>query len=274
MTQLNALQTWLQAQLTGQTGGQQPEALDEIIRTNGVHPEQRLRVYTSGYFLRLLECLQGDFPLLRAFLSERVFDLFARGYIYTIGSQSYSLLDFSKKFPAFLLQMSPPAQSEEEWDRYRFPYELACVERMMIEVATDRGFENETPQKNANTLDSIWMGFHSDLQVETPACLRLLEAHFDLFAFIDDPQPTEVRNLPLRNKTFLVLHRRNYHLQKHQLEPWQYHFLSQIHSGNTFLHHALEKTALLTQKNLSELQAALLFFLPFCEEQQLLRRIS
>lgn len=265
MTQLNALQIWLQAQLTGQTGGQQPEALDEIIRTNGVHPEQRLRVYTSGYFLRLLECLQGDFPLLRAFLSERVFDLFARGYIYSIGSQSYSLLNFSKEFPAFLLQMSPPAQSEEEWDRYRFPYELACVERMMIEVATDRGFENEGQQKITQPLDNIWMGFHNELQLETPACLRLMEANFDLCAFIDDPQPIEERNLPLRSKTFLVLHRRNFHLQKQLLEPWQYHFLSQIHSSNTSLHHALEKTALLTQKNLSELQAALLFFLPFCE---------
>ena len=176
MTNLTDLQAWLQAQLTGKTADEQPSTavpLQQIIKSNGVSPTQRLRVYTSGYYLRLLECLQGDFPVLRAFLSDEVFGIFARGYIYSVGSESYSLLDFSKKFPDFLLHMSPPAQNEEEWKQYRFPYELAYLERLMIEVATDHGFENETlnfPENN------IWMGLDTERVFKAPACLRLLEA--------------------------------------------------------------------------------------------------
>lgn len=275
MTNLADLQAWLQAQLTGKTANEQPNpamgALSQIIKTNGVPPAQRLRVYTSGYYLRLLECLQGDFPMLRAFLSDEVFGLFARGYIYSIGSQSFSLLDFSKKFPDFLLQMSPPAQNGEEWKQYRFPYELACLERLMIEVATDRGFEN----RPRHSLDkSIWMGFHpAEQQFEAPPCLRLMDANFDLLAFVEDPQPLEERVVPPQNKTFLVLYRKHYRLQKHSLEPWQYYLLHQIKNGETSLNNALEKIAPVTQQSLGELRAALLFFLPFCEEQQLLFRV-
>lgn len=274
MTNLADLQAWLQAQLTGKTANEQPRTavpLPQIIKTNGLPPAQRLRVYTSGYYLRLLECLQGDFPVLRAFLSDEVFGLFARGYIYSIGSQSFSLLDFSKKFPDFLLHMSPPAQNEEEWMQYRFPYELACLERLMIEVATDHGFENRAQP----TLDNnIWMGFHTEQQFEAPPCLRLMEANFDLQTFLDDPQPAEERVVPPQNKTFLALHRRNYRLQKHALEPWQFHLLHQFKAGETSLNSALEKIAPLTQQSLGELRAALLFFLPFCEEQQLLCRVG
>lgn len=275
MTNLADLQAWLQAQLTGKAAEQQPSVaiggLPQIIKSNGVPPEQRLRVYTSGYYLRLLECLQGDFPVLRAFLSDEVFGLFARGYIYSVGSQSFSLLDFSKKFPDFLLHLSPPAQNEEEWKHYRFPYELACLERLMIEVATDHGFENETPHVPEN---NIWMGLDTERVFKAPACLRLLEANFDLVAFMDDPQPPEERVIPAQSKTFLALHRRNYRLQKHILEPWQYHLLHQIKAGETSLNSALEKIAPLTQQSLGELRAALLFFLPFCEEQQLLARVG
>lgn len=273
MTNLADLQAWLQAQLTGKTANEQPSTtvpLQQIIKTKGVPPAQRLRVYTSGYYLRLLECLQGDFPMLRAFLSDEVFGLFARGYIYSVGSQSFSLLDFSKKFPDFLLQMSPPAQHEEEWKQYRFPYELACLERLMIEVATDRGFENR-PQYALD--NNIWMAFHTEQSFEAPPCLRLMEANFDLSAFMDDPLPPEERLIPPQSKTFLALHRRNYRLQKHILEPWQYHLLHQIKAGETSLNSALEKIAPLTRQSLGELRAALLFFLPFCEEQQLLFKV-
>lgn len=273
MTNLADLQAWLQAQLTGKAADQQPSVaiggLPQIIKSNGVPPEQRLRVYTSGYYLRLLECLQGDFPVLRAFLSDEVFGLFARGYIYSVGSESYSLLDFSKNFPAFLLQMTPPAQTEAEWQRYRFPYELACLERLMIEVATDRGFESPNPAQES-PIGNIWMGLGDDLGVEVPKCLRLLEASFDLCAFMDDPQPIAERQLPVLQKTYLALSRRNYRLFKTSLEHWQYALLYYLRSGCT-LHETLEKIQSTDIKSAGELKADLLFFLPYAEEQHLLR---
>lgn len=276
MFQLAELQAWLQAQLTGGAGSNStPVTLEEIIRDNGFDPSQRLRVYTSGYFLRLLECLRGDFPLLRGFLSDEVFGVFARGYIYSVGSHSYSLLDFSKNFPDFLLRMTPSTNSEEEWRRYRFPYELAVFERLLIEVATDKGFENEeTAHQQTPATNSIWAGFSDEGQLKAPPCLRLMEAHFDLCAFMNAPQPVEQRPIPDVQLTYIALYRRQFHLQKIILEPWQYYFLKYIKEGQTPSHTVLlEQTAMSAQKQAGELRADLLFFLPFCETQQLLRRI-
>lgn len=276
MSQLSDLQAWLQAQLTGKKDHSEPsifpDSLDQIIKANGVAPAQRLRVYTSGYYLRLLECLKGDFPVLQGFLSDEVFGIFAKGYIYSVGSQSYSLLDFSKNFPDFLRQMSPPANTDEERYRYLFPYELARIERLLIEVATDKGFETDEAMNLPAGANNFWTGFSEDSYLQTPPCLRLMEAHFDLCAFLDDPQPVEQRAIPEPSQTYIALYRRQYRLHKTKLEPWQYYWLSYIKEGNTSYQSLLEQTALASQKQLGELRADLLFFVPFCEAQQLVKQ--
>jgi len=75
---------------------------DVIAEKRGLSAEKRLSIYTSGYVLRLLECMRADFPGLRSFVGDSVFDAFARAYIISEPPESPSLFDLGAAFPRFL----------------------------------------------------------------------------------------------------------------------------------------------------------------------------
>ena len=59
-------------------------AEDVVAERRGLSARERLAVYTSGYVLRLLECMRADFPVLHGFVGDSVFDAFAKAYIITL----------------------------------------------------------------------------------------------------------------------------------------------------------------------------------------------
>src|SRR4051812_20927025 len=66
--------------------------VEEIVSDRrGLSAEARLGIYTSGYVLRLLECMRADFPALRAFVGDAVFDAFAKAYLISWPPRSSSL---------------------------------------------------------------------------------------------------------------------------------------------------------------------------------------
>src|SRR6266481_3605067 len=80
---------------------------DVVAETGGLSAQKRLGIYANGYVLRLLECMRADFPALRTFVGDSVFDAFARAYIIGDPPTSPSLYDLSAGFPHFLQQTKP-----------------------------------------------------------------------------------------------------------------------------------------------------------------------
>src|SRR5687767_5548499 len=88
---LSLLQHWMKTVVT--EAGDLSEKLRAASRQHGLRAEEvvaekrglsaheRLGIYTRGYLLRLLECLRADFPALRGFVGDSVFDAFARAYL-------------------------------------------------------------------------------------------------------------------------------------------------------------------------------------------------
>ena len=77
-------------------------AEDVVAERRGLSARERLAVYTGGYVLRLLECMRADFPVLRGFIGDSVFDAFAKAYVITMPPVSHSLYDLGADFPRFL----------------------------------------------------------------------------------------------------------------------------------------------------------------------------
>src|SRR5688572_30115349 len=118
---LTRLQLWMKTVVTER--GSLADKLETATQLHGLSIEEvvaakrdlsaqkRLNIYTSGYVARLLECMRADFPALRRFVGEPVFDAFAKAYIVTEPSHSPSLFDLGAGFPRFLDQ-TKPANSE------------------------------------------------------------------------------------------------------------------------------------------------------------------
>ena len=72
----------------------------------GPQVEQRLRIYSDAYRLRLLEVLGNDFPVTKALLGEDGFDAVALDYLDAHPSTHPSLRHFGHAFAAWLRQRS------------------------------------------------------------------------------------------------------------------------------------------------------------------------
>ena len=80
---------------------------DVVDEKRGLSARQRLSIYTGGYVARLLECMRADFPVLRRFVGDTVFDAFASAYIVTEPPHSPSLFDLGAGFAEFLERTKP-----------------------------------------------------------------------------------------------------------------------------------------------------------------------
>ncbi|BBB15038.1 uncharacterized protein RVIR1_05330 [Candidatus Rickettsiella viridis] len=85
---------------------------DEQIANELVSPRQgglveRLAVYADGYRWRLIDALQKEYALLHHYLGDDAFTELADTYIDENPSRFYSISDFTKQLPEFLLKYRP-----------------------------------------------------------------------------------------------------------------------------------------------------------------------
>src|SRR5688572_1883587 len=194
---LGLLQLWMKTVVTErgnlieklQTAAQRHGLqIEEVIsEKRGLSARERLSIYTSGYVARLLECMRADFPVLRRFTGDAVFDAFASAYIVTEPPHSPSLFDLGAGFAQFLDETKPAAgagemNTENEMNvLLDLPAEIARFERARTEVMRAHGTEND-PHPSFSPLDVL----SSDLKLQTTPCLRLLELKFSLIDFFQE----------------------------------------------------------------------------------------
>lgn len=110
--------------------------IEDLIKESRpeISREQRLWVYTSGYFTRLIECLKADYPLLLQFLGEETFTVFIKAYLVQKKSSSFSLYDLGKELPLYLQNSIPVNTKDERYLFYLLPIEIARYERVFLET--------------------------------------------------------------------------------------------------------------------------------------------
>jgi len=194
--------------------------IEEVIaESRGLSARKRLSIYTSGYVARLLECMRADFPVLRRFVGDPVFDAFAKAYLITEPPHSPSLFDLGAGFPKFLEETKP--RNAETISLLDLPPELARLERARTEVLRAPGTENDP---SAETSMSPFELFSEAFKVQATPCLRLLELKFalvDCFAETDQNPPSA----PEQRPSFVAIGRSDYCIHVKEIESWQFAFL-------------------------------------------------
>jgi len=227
---LGVLQQWLTsvvtvpADLPGklQTARERHDVLlnEAVADRRGLSAEERVGIYARGYVLRLLECMRADFPALRGFTGDGVFDAFARAYIISKPSTSPSLSDLGAGFARFLEETKPIGAAGEIAALLDLPPDLARLERARAEVHRAPGTERDESWTEPLSPLAVF-----DRTVQATPCLRLLELRFPLVDFLKASDRGERPAAPEPRPSHVAVGRLNYRVYVEELEPWQHALL-------------------------------------------------
>src|SRR6185436_7549247 len=138
---LEELQRWLQEAITGPSQPADVASIDDIVLPSTKQTSaERLAVYSTAYYLRLVDCLREFFPCLRYAMGEEIFDDFALAYLQQHPSQSYTLHRLADRFGEFLRE-SRPTSSETQSHWTEFFVDLARLEHAIEVVFDSEGSE-------------------------------------------------------------------------------------------------------------------------------------
>lgn len=278
---LSTLQHWMKMVVTER--GSLSEKLDSAKAVHGLGIEEvvaekrglsahaRLSVYTGGYVQRLLECMRADFPALRNFVGDSVFDAFAKAYIISEPPQSQSLYDLSARFPAFLEETKPlnNALHADMSALLDLPAELARLERARAEVMRAPGTENDP--RRLLPLSPLAI-FSEEVRLEATPCLRVLKLKFPLVDFLTRSDSGERRAPPAPRISFIAIGRSHYRINVEEISAWQFAFLKAAEHPIT-LYSATQRAALESGSESAALLAELSVWLPLAIELGFLRHL-
>ncbi len=205
-----------------------PEEVEHVVTpSRALTAMDRLSIYATAYYARLLECLREEFPVLAHALGEELFDAFAVGYLQKYPSRSYTLNDLATRFPRYLAE-TRPGQEEGEGPPADWPdflIDLATLELTFSEVFDGPGVEGERLLDTAQ-LRAVPAACWPEARLVPVPCLRLLSLRYPVHEYYaavrrkqDPPPPSQansrlaltrwdyvVRHYPLSRPEYEVLH--------------------------------------------------------------------
>jgi hypothetical protein len=248
MPDLDRLQRWFQAVIMhpdgivpGMLGPNarehmelSPDELERVVtRSRSLTAAQRVAIYGRAYHARLTECLEAEFRVLRQALGEDLFRMFARAYLSSCPSQSYTLADLGKGFPDYLHDTRPAESAEEKEEAWPdFIIDLARFERAFSEVYDGPGVEG-TPMLSAEGLRTLLTDQDLHVRVTPAASLRLLTFRYPVHDYFHAARHGQEPELPAPAETFLAMNRRDYVVTTIELSATQHALLSGLLEGRT-----------------------------------------
>ncbi len=204
-----------------------------VTRSRELTALERLGIYGTAYYARLLECLRGEFPVLLHALGQEVFDAFAIGYLQRYPSRSYTLCQLGANFARYLEETRPESEVEEgtiSWPD--FLIDLARLEWNFSEVFDGPGTEGE-PLLDPARLQALPPDQWLDARLECVCCLRLLELRFPVQRYLLAVRRGQEPELPDPAETFLAVSRRQFVVRHYELSRPAYELLKALLAGDT-----------------------------------------
>ncbi|MGK7925238.1 MAG: putative DNA-binding domain-containing protein [Spirulina sp.] len=220
---LHDLQNWMQKALIfpQQVSGEQSNRI--VKSSSHLSGDRRLAIYQRSYQVRLLKCMREQFPALCHALGADLFTDFAREYLQTYPSASYTLYDLGTRFPAYLEETRPDreetADQRESW--IDFMVDLARFERELFVMFDAPGQEGK-PFANANTPDRC---------LRLQPCFALGDYRFPVAWYYHEVQQNNDPPFPPLQRSLVALIRKNYLTHTFPLTGVQYIFLRALQKG-------------------------------------------
>ena len=271
---LNAMQRWLQEVIThlhpgsvltgvaspqskalsGQMEGQAgrlvcpsicPESI--VMPSKNLSSSERLGIYGSIYFERLVKCLEVSYPALVHALGTETFREIAKKYIVSHPSTNYGLNDFGAHLPNYLKDEAENLPVKE------FLFSIATLERT-IQIVFD---ERQEEPLSVDKLKALQAEHRAKLRFKTIPALRLLDLEYPANAFLQavydkDESPIKI---PAPCKSYLVVFRSKYHVCRLNLDLVRFVLLSALNVGKA-LSEAVESCASIAENEPGTLTSA------------------
>jgi hypothetical protein len=207
---------------------------DEVLtRSRALTAVQRLAIYSSSYYARLLECLREEFPVLKHALGEEAFDAFAVGYLQNYPPRSYTLARLGADFPRYLAETQPEkedATGGPDWPD--FLIDLATLERTFGEVFDGPGVEGQS-LLDAEALSAFPAERWPEARLTPAPCLRLLALRFPAGDYYVAVRRGEQPDFPEPAETHLAVTRRRYVCRHYPLLRVEHAVLGALIAGRT-----------------------------------------
>lgn len=194
------------------------EAQRAILPSKTMAPLERLAVYQAMYPLRMHDALAADYPGLKAFLGDHLFEHFVGDYVAVHPSRSYTLNRLGDRVPEFAKTWHHPARA--------FLADLA-----RLELAISETFDAEEDASTAAPpahVDADW----ESRRFGIAPTLRLLT-----FRHAAGPALTALkagrRASTRRKPSWAALHRRSFVVHRLDLSRGEFHLLSALAAGET-----------------------------------------
>lgn len=237
-----------------------------VVGTERLPARQRLEIYVVSYRMRLIECLRAEFPVLRRFVGDQVFDLFAGAYLGAKPPSSYTLFDLGAGFADFL-EAARPQPNDGRGTLEALPASLARLERAFAEVERAPGIEGSERSPFHAPFDIVLL--HA-LRLRAPESLRLLRLDFDFSNLIAAVAADQPFGTPAAGDTLVAVARSHYRVRLHRLEPWAFLFLSLLGEEEIGVRELIAGVAGELGQGPGEIGARLLTWLPFALDAGLL----
>ena len=217
--------------------------VSEFIKPNEhLSASDRLAIYSRSYWFRLFDCLYDDFPSLRSLLGEKKFHAFARAYLATYPSESWTLRNLGNRLVAFIEQ-------EPEWTapRTAMAKDLAQFEWAQVLAFDD---ERRKPVHGDELLGSDAATLRLDLQ----PYLSFIETQYavdDYFTAVREhesgdkdkasntashaPKRAAMKRVPLpkKQRLWLAVHRCDTDIYFKRVTKEAYLLFNALRDGNT-----------------------------------------
>jgi hypothetical protein len=241
---LNMIQRWMQAVLMHPKGVAEGVDSDDARRFLEISPKEvenvltasraltameRLAIYGSAYYARLLECLREEYPVLKHALGEEAFDAFAFGYLQKYPSRSYTLAKLGSEFSRYLAETCP---EDERGAWPEFLIDLATLELNFNEVFDGPGVEGEQ-LLGAAPLLAIPAEEWPASRLTPVVCLRLLALRSPVHHYFSAVRRQEEPAPPEPAETLLAITRRDYVVRHYELARPAYELLRDLIAGKT-----------------------------------------
>ncbi len=209
------------------------ERIEELIApSRRLTAVERLGVYSTAYFARLLECLEDEFPATRHAVGDDAFRSFALDSLQQRPSQSYTLAALGAGFPRHLDESRPPTADSGNEAFAEFVVDLARLERAYSEVFDGPGMEREPPLR-VEAFVGIPPDQWESVRLIPSRGLRLEAFRHPVHDYASAVKRRQNPALPAPRATRLAIYRANYVVRRVALEETPFVLLSRLLKGAT-----------------------------------------
>ena len=196
--------------------------LEDVVEpSKSLSAAERLEIYASMYYSRLIEVLVEDYPTVRHVLGADQFAETAAAYVDAHPSTHYSLSMLGRAFPEYLRDEAPVFPDRQ------FVFEVALLQRSIEEVFD----APRAPVVEVDAVLAVPQDRWAEMRFRMSPALRLHAFRYpvdDFYQALRDERPMDV---PAPARSWLAVFRRHFKVWRMPLTEPQYTLLDALTRG-------------------------------------------